>query len=298
MTHEGKPSLRGEGKAKPSRACTEGTGVHVSVRAAAVADAGYGSLTEGLTDLALRRMEADLTPACEVPGLDGDGSSLLPVATDGAARAYRQHLYDRGVSLSALRVCCPPGEGPGNASAEAIRLGVRAAETIGAPVICLDRGEGAADGTGWLPGRLSSLSEETAGTRVALAAAIPADARVLDALVAWLDDEPARPGLALEIAPCAADSPPPGFPYDAVRVLGPWVRHVVCGTEQRGEGEGADPRPLAEGRVDYARIAALLGSTGYAGALTMALPAGLDAGAARQLLRADAAYLKDIIGEY
>jgi hypothetical protein len=157
--------------------------VHVSVRAAALPRAGYASLAGGLADLALRRLEANLTPACEVPRLDGDGASQLPVATDGGARAYRQHLYDRAVSLSALRVSSPPAEDTADASLEAIRLALRAAETIGAPVICLDPGEGAADGTDRLAQRLSAVTEETAGTRVALTVGIPADARALDALV-------------------------------------------------------------------------------------------------------------------
>jgi hypothetical protein len=272
--------------------------VHVSVRAAALPRAGYASLAGGLADLALRRLEANLTPACEVPRLDGDGASQLPVATDGGARAYRQHLYDRAVSLSALRVSSPPAEDTADASLEAIRLALRAAETIGAPVICLDPGEGAADGTDRLAQRLSAVTEETAGTRVALTVGIPADARVLDALVSWLDDEPARPGLALEIGPCAAGAAPARFAYDSLRLLAPWVRHVVCRAEAHGGEESADTRPLPESNVDYARVAALLGSAGYAGALTIAPPAGLDAGAARQVLRADAAYLKDIIGEY
>jgi len=261
--------------------------MHIAVHASSLDHAGYPSLIDGLNDLALRRVELDVVPPCDVPRLGADEPRWVSIAEEGPARAYRQHLYEHSVLVSALRL--PLSQDGGEVTSAEVRLAVEAADIIGAPVVGVEVREAGASAA-----RLQGLEQQTCGMRALLAFSLDSSPSDLGVVLSALDEAAPRAGLALDVDALFTGAPSSDCAYDSLRALAPYVRCVTCGLSG---GAAARTTSLADSAIDYARVAHILGNAGYSGALTIALAGGGDAQAARRLLRADAAYLKDIIGE-
>jgi len=267
--------------------------VHVSVQRQALTRSGYPSLIDGLDDLQVRRIEMDMALTCEVPRLDGAGAARLSVAHESGARSYRQHLYEQAITLSAIRLASPTGVGLGAAEVDEIEMALYAADTAGAPVLCVEIETSPEAWPQGLASGLEHLAERGAGLRVIPAVALrPCNRLTIEAALAGDPGEPPGPGLALDIGDLFGGEASAEGAYELLRRIAPHIRHVVC-RGSRIDGEGA---PAAQGTVDYARVAAILGRAGYAGALTVALPEGGADEPLRDILRADVRYVADIVG--
>jgi len=266
--------------------------VRVSVEASALRLVGYGSLLEGLDDLGLRRVELDVSPLGEVPRPQEDGWSPAPIYDESSARAYRERLYDHALSVSALSVSLPDQEEPDAFRLGGVLLAVQAAEVLGAPVVRVESAGGSAEGIR-LPG---NIGDEFAGLRTALAVPFLVEGATLPS--ACLEESEGTGdgvGLALETGALFRRGGPPEA-WGVLRQVAPYVRCVTCGARVgSGAEEPRAPSLTADG-VDYAGIAAVLGAAGYSGALTVSLTGREPAG--RDVLRADVAHLRDILGEY
>ena len=266
--------------------------MRVSVQVSTLLQAGYASPLDGLDDLSLRRVELELSPSGEAVRLDAAGWSSAPVTDEGSARAYRESLYALALSVSGLSVAYPPDDILDDAALTRALLAVQAADILGAPVVRID-----APGD---PARslasLERLDEQTAGMRAVLALTFPAPGSETNPRGLEADEREADgSGLALHVGGLFAGSRL-GSAWGTLRAIAPHVRCVVCDTGPMNADDAAAPVALAASGIDYARIAAMLGKVGHAGSLTVSLAGRETAG--KDVLRADVAYLKDILGEY
>jgi hypothetical protein len=272
--------------------------VWVSVHAAALRQAGHASLPEGLRSLAVRRLELGLSPQCELPSLEAGEAPAVSVGTPGAARAYRQALYEHAIEVSAVWTApdeCQSGTGsPAAGSQVAEALGARVLRLPSAPPpASVD--DAVDEESSWA--RAAALADQATGARTVLAVPWPTPALrlalpagiVADDRVDWQ-----RVGLGLDVAALWESETGEEAAWDLLKWAAPFVRHVVCRALSR-----APAAPLGGGGPDYARLASILGAAGYAGPLAIGpRPEGLTPSEAQVLLRLDAAHLKDVVGEY
>jgi hypothetical protein len=262
--------------------------VQVSVERRALTKARYPSLIDGLDDVGLRRIEMDMNLSCEVPRLDGAGSVRVSIGSEGAARAYRQHLYEHAIGLSAIRLISETGGALGAEAADEIEVALYAADTAGAPVLCI---EVEADPEAWPQGLavgLERLVERAVGLRVIPAVALrPCTPAAIEAALGEDEGDPSELGLSVDVEGIVAGSASADGAYDLVRRIASHVRHVTC------RGAGGDVPGLS---ADLARVAAILGRSGYARALTVGLPEGKPEEGLQGALRAGVRYVTDVVG--
>jgi sugar phosphate isomerase/epimerase len=292
--------------------------LHVSVEDQTLTEAGYDSLVAGLSDLGLGAIGLTATASLELPALDADGGPFVLSGDDASARAYRAHVYEHAVEVSALGVAWASPAKARPEQLERIAALAAAMGTIGVRVAWLTVSpEGGPD----LPANelarglaqeLGLLLEKAAYVRAVLAVEAPGLA----------DREPAFQrdllqqthseylGLALDPGGLYASGMPLRAVYDTVSELAPYVRYVRCRNSRRPEElrpetvDAAEARhlyasELEAGDIDYARIASTLGRMGYSGALTVFADFrdGAKPEERQRRLRRDVAYLKDMLGE-
>jgi sugar phosphate isomerase/epimerase len=258
----------------------------VAVRDVTLFQAGEDSLRAGLARVGVAWVEVGVTRELRVPGLEDSLEVGVSAATAGEAAAVAAAYREAGVGVCALMVAnnfnAPDGEAEG---AHIVRA-VGVAEALGAPVVRLD---GAMSGLERLSRRrriglcaraLEEVLEATSDSAVVLAVENHGrqgnDCLWLEGLLAAVP----TPRVALTLDP--ANLYWAGYPlaqvYELVESFAPRVAHVHAKNltyppavrEQRrpvGWEYGCCVCPLAEGDVDYARIARLLAAAGYRGAL-------------------------------
>lgn len=268
--------------------------LHVSVQTSALARAEYQCPLDGLTDLGLRCVDVDVMSSGEAPRLDAQGWLTISVANETGARAYRECLYEHRISVSALRVECPPDQEL-HAIAQDLQLIVQAADIVRAPVVCVEGPDLPQEA---LFSVVRTSAELAAGMRAGLCAVWPTSSQITNPLQ-WLDlDDAVAVGLSVELDALFDLAPSAEWAYDLLRALSPYVRCVVCRHVPGQERIRGPSSPRAHTLPDYARVASILGIAGYDGAFTAELPRGIGGEEARPLLVEQVQHLREISGEY
>src|SRR5438093_8747747 len=148
------------------------TSMYVSVRDDTVEAAGFGTLLEGLRAMGINSIELSFGRDRSVASLTED--RRFPLATTADAEAYRRHLAENGVSVSALLVANNFGAADPNPEIAWCVDAIRGAVWLGAPAIRADtimRTEAPEDRDARVQRYTAALREvlrQTEGSRVAV----------------------------------------------------------------------------------------------------------------------------------
>lgn len=289
--------------------------MYVSVRDDTTRAAGFPSLLEGLRAMDLDSIELNYTAERQVSSLTDD--RRFPLATAADYEAYRQHLREHGVTVSAL--LCANNFGAGDPEPEVAWCvdAIRAAAALNAPAIRADtimRTDPPEDRDARIrryAAAMRQVLERTAGSPVAIGmenhGAQGNDPEFLAGVLELLPDP--RLGLTLDTGNFYWSGQPLAECYRIYERFAPRARHTHIKSIAYPPGErerrretgwkyGEFASPLAQGDIDLARVLGMLRAAGYDGSLTIEnealgrLPAAerpailvSDAGHLRQLLR-------------
>ena len=288
--------------------------MYVSVRDDTVKAAGFGTLLEGLRTMGIASVELSFARDRSVALLTED--RRFPLATTADAEAYRRHLAENGVSLSALLVANNFGAADPNPEIAWCVDAIRGAVWLGAPAIRADtimRTETPEDREARIQRYVAAMWEvlrQTEGSRVAVGmenhGAQGNDPEFLAGVLQAIPDP--RLGLTLDTGNFYWSGQPLSELYRIYAGFAPRVRHThvkniaypAAERERRREtgwkyGEYASP--LADGDIDLARVIQLLRDAGYDGSLTIENEAlgRLSPPERRAALIRDASYLRELL---
>jgi sugar phosphate isomerase/epimerase len=290
--------------------------MYVSVRDDTTRAAGFSSLLEGLRAMGLDSIELNYTAERQVSSLTDD--RRFPLATPADYEAYRQHLKEHGITVSAL--LCANNFGAADPEPEIAWCvdAIRAAEALNAPAIRADtilRTDPPEDRDARIrryAAAMRQVLERTAGSPVTIGmenhGAQGNEPEFLAGVLELLPDP--RLGLTLDTGNFYWSGQPLAECYRIYERFAPRARHthiksIAYPAEERerrretGWKYGEFASPLAQGDIDLGRVLGMLRAAGYDGSLTIEnealgrLPAAerpavlvSDAGHLRQLLSA------------
>ncbi len=110
--------------------------MYVSIRDATVIHGGYGTVKEGLDALGLSVIEVDFAKDCTVGALTSSGR--CPLGTDDGVDAFKKHLAENGVKVSALLLANDFNAADLDAEHAWMERAVRVAHMLGAPAVRID----------------------------------------------------------------------------------------------------------------------------------------------------------------
>jgi sugar phosphate isomerase/epimerase len=290
--------------------------MYVSVRDDTTRAAGFGTLLEGLRAMGLDSIELNYTAERQAPSLTED--RRLPLATAADYDAYRRHLRENGVTVSALLVANNFGAADAEPQIAWCVDAIRAAEALGAPAIRADtimRTETPED-------RDARVRRYTAAVREVLSRSAGSPVAVgmenhgpqgndPEFLAGVLDAVPdPRLGLTLDTGNFYWSGQPLTELYRIYARFAPRVRHthvksIAYPPEERerrretGWKYGEYASPIAQGDIDFPRVVKLLRDAGYDGSLTIEnesfgrFPAADRPG----VLISDATYLRQLLSQ-
>jgi sugar phosphate isomerase/epimerase len=288
--------------------------MYVSVRDDTTRAAGFPTLLEGLRAMGLDSIELNYTAERQVPSLTDE--RRFPLAAPADYEAYRQHLRESGVSVSAL--LCANNFGAADPEPEIAWCvdAIRAAEALGAPAIRADtimRTEPAEDREARVrryAAAMKQVLDRTGGSAIGIGmenhGAQGNDPEFLGGVLEILPDP--RLGLTLDTGNFYWSGQPLSECYRIYERFAPRARHthiksIAYPPEERerrretGWKYGEYASPLAEGDIDLPRVLNLLRGAGYDGSLTIENEAlGRLAGDERRAaLISDASYLRQLL---
>lgn len=290
--------------------------MYVSARDDTVKAAGFGTLLEGLRAMGITSIELGLTRDRSVASLTDE--RRFPLATAADAEAYRRHLAECGVSVSALLVANNFGAADPAPEIAWCVDAIHGAEWLGAPAIRADtimRGDGLEERGARVQRYVSAMREvlrQTEASRVAVGmenhGAQGNEPEFLAGVLEAIPDP--RLGLTLDTGNFYWSGQPLSELYRIYQQFARRVRHTHVKSiayppaerERRREtgwkyGEYASP--LAQGDIDLARVIRMLREAGYDGSLTIENEAlgRLDGPGRRAALVSDATHLNQLLQE-
>jgi sugar phosphate isomerase/epimerase len=288
--------------------------MYVSVRDDTVKAAGFATLLEGLRAMGINSIELSFAQDRSVASLTED--RRFPLATTADAEAYRRHLAENQVSVSALLVANNFGASDPNPQIAWCVNAIRGAEWLGAPAIRADtimRTEPPEDRDARVQRYVAAMREvlrQTEGSRVAIGmenhGAQGNDPEFLAGVLQAIPDP--RLGLTLDTGNFYWSGQPLSELYGIYTRFAPRVRHthvksIAYPPEERerrretGWKYGEYASPLADGDIDLARVIQLLREAGYDGSLTIENEAlgRLSPPERRAALISDATHLKELL---
>jgi sugar phosphate isomerase/epimerase len=290
--------------------------MYVSARDDTVKAAGFPTLLEGLRAIRINSVELSFSADRTVASLIDD--RRFPLKTAAECDAYRTHLEENGISVSALLVANNFGAADPEPEIAWCVDAILAAEALGAPAIRADtimRTDPPEDRDARVRRYAAAMREvlsRTHASRVAVGmenhGAQGNDPEFLAGVLEAIPDP--RLGLTLDTGNFYWSGQPLSELYRIYARFAPRVRHthmksIAYPPEERerrrdtGWKYGEYASPLAQGDIDLARVIKMLRDAGYDGSLTieneslgrMPLP---DRQAA---LVSDAAHLKQLLQE-
>lgn len=290
--------------------------MYVSVRDDTVKAAGFGTLLEGLQAMGIGSIELCFARDRSVASLTA--GRRFPLATPGDAQAYRRHLAENGISVSALLAANNFGAGDSGPEISWCVDAIRGAEWLGAPAIRADtimRTAAPEDRDARVRRYVAAMREvlrQTEGSGVAVGmenhGAPGNDPEFLAGVLHAIPGP--RLGLTLDTGNFYWSGQPLSELYRLYERFGPRVRHthvksIAYPPEERerrretGWKYGEYASPLADGDIDFGRVIRLLRAAGYEGSLTIENEAlgRLDPPRRRATLVSDATHLKELLQE-
>jgi sugar phosphate isomerase/epimerase len=286
----------------------------VAVRDDTARAAGFGTLLAALRAMGINSIELSYAVDRSVASLTDD--RRMPLATAADYAAYRSHLEENGVTVSALLLANNFGAADIEPEIAWCVDGIRAAEALGAPAVRADtimRGEGIEERSARIQRFVAAMRQvlsRTEGSPVAVGIENHGpqgnDPEFLAGVLEAIPDP--RLGLTLDTGNFYWSGQPLSELYRIYERFAPRVRHthmksIAYPPEERerrretGWKYGEYASPLAEGDIDFGRVLKLFHSAGYDGSLTIENEAlgRLAPDAKRAALVSDAAHLRELL---
>ena len=286
----------------------------IAVRDDTAKAAGFGTLLEALQAMGIHSIELSYAVDRTVSSLTEE--RRLPLTTAADYAAYRSHLKENGVTVSALLLANNFGAADVAPEVAWCVDGIRAAEALGAPAVRADtimRGAGIEERGARIQRYVTAVRQvlsQTEGSPVAVGmenhGAQGNDPEFLAGVLDAIPDP--RLGLTLDTGNFYWSGQPLSELYRIYKRFAPRVRHthlksIAYPPEERerrretGWKYGEYASPLAEGDIDLSRVLKLFRESGYDDSLTIENEAlgRLAPDAKRAALVSDAAHLKTLL---
>jgi sugar phosphate isomerase/epimerase len=288
--------------------------MYVSARDDTVRAAGFTTLMEGLRAMGIDSVELSFARDRTVVSLTDD--RRFPLATSADGEAYRRHLAENGVSVSALLVANNFGATDAAPEIAWCVDAIHGAEWLGAPAIRADtimRTEAPEEREARVQRYVAAMRpvlRQTEGSRVTIGMENHGpqgnEPEFLAGVLEAIPDP--RLGLTLDTGNFYWSGQPLSELYNiygrfARRVRHTHVKSIAYPPEERerrretGWKYGEYASPLAKGDIDLARVIRLLREAGYDGSLTIENESlgRLGTEERRAALVSDASHLKELL---